>query len=99
MVTSGFTAGFLVTGIYFGHFKHQGVKIWKRHKQVFCSKLTKKHDRSTENTQFWHLFWVESTGDALTVMQYKFSKKRTNNFVLKFINNFKSVLVNNDWAS
>ena len=56
MTTSGFTAGYLVTGIYFGHFRHQGVKISKSHKQVFCSKLTKEHDRSTENSQFRHFF-------------------------------------------
>jgi hypothetical protein len=35
--TSGFTAGFLVAGFCFGH---QGVKIPKSHKPIFCLKLT-----------------------------------------------------------
>jgi hypothetical protein len=34
MPTSGFTAGYLMTGFYFGHFRHQGVKIPKCHKPI-----------------------------------------------------------------
>ena len=40
--TSGFTAGFLVASFYFGHFGHQGVKIPKSHKPIFCLELTKE---------------------------------------------------------
>jgi hypothetical protein len=44
------------------------VKISKRYKQVFCSKLTKKHDRTTENAcgRIW--------GQEKLKKSYKFQK-------------------------
>jgi hypothetical protein len=46
MTTSGFTAGYLLIGIYFGH---QRVRISESHDLIFYSKLTKEHDRSAQN--------------------------------------------------
>ena len=37
---SGFIFSFIMSVTYFGHFRHQGVKISKFHKPIFCSKLT-----------------------------------------------------------
>jgi hypothetical protein len=36
--TSGFISGFVMSCFLFGHFRHQGVKILKCHKPIFCSK-------------------------------------------------------------
>jgi hypothetical protein len=47
--TSGFTACLLLAGFYFGHFGHQGVKISKSHKPIFCLELTKEQIEYKKN--------------------------------------------------
>ena len=54
-----------MTGFYFGHFRHQGVKISKCHKPIFYSKLTKEHDGSTQNA--WIFLVPKLTCDTLIV--------------------------------
>ena len=49
---SGFIFGFIMSGTYFGHFRHQGVKIFKCNKLIFCSKLTKELNEYNRNCSF-----------------------------------------------
>ena len=54
----------------FGHFVHfrlHGVKIFKRHKPIFCSKLFKEHDTGTKNSLFLTLFRINLKLDSLLV--------------------------------
>ena len=48
------SASFLMTGLYFGHFRHQGVKISICHKPIFYSKFTKEHNGSTQKSIFFN---------------------------------------------